>query len=192
MQNIDFYERKNIRVVHPQPYALDPEYYPRMAHNSHREIERIRKKATRAFFLISSLCILSFTIGIIIGIKFSGGAQREIVDTKTFNAMTEIGNKFSNLINEKTVKSPEKENPFPKKSYPFVIKIRSQYDNASSQKIAAFLSRKGHTVILTKFNDKFRIYIGPYKNAGDAEAALKKISTYKKYSLAENTRIIKR
>jgi hypothetical protein len=192
MQNIDFYERKNIRLVSPKSNALDPEYYSRMAHSTHREVERVRKKATRAFFLISSLCIISFTIGIIIGIKFSGGTQHQIVDTKTFNAMTEIGNKFSNLVNEKKVQSSEKENPFPKESYPFVIKIRSEYDNAASQKIAAYLSRRGHTVILTKNNDKFRIYVGPFKTAEDAEAALKKISTYRKYSLAENTRIIKR
>ncbi|OHD68771.1 MAG: hypothetical protein A2W19_10940 [Spirochaetes bacterium RBG_16_49_21] len=192
MQNIDFYERKNIRIVPPQINTIDPEYYPRLAQNTPREAERIRKKATRAFFLISSLCIVSFTIGIIIGIKFSGGAQREIVDKKTFNAMTEIGNKFSNFIKERPTETGARENPFPKKSFPYVVKLRTEYDHAASQKIAAFLSHKGHTVILTKNNDNYSIYIGPYKNAGDAETALKKISAYQKYSLAENMRIIKR
>lgn len=193
MQNIDFYERKNIRIAPPQfNDSYDPEYLPRMAQHTPREIERVRRKASRTFFLITSLCIISFTAGIFIGIKFTAGAQREIVDKKTFNAVADMGNKFSLFSREKHAEPASQEKPFPKDSYPYVIKVSDEYDYSMSQKIAGFLSRRGHTVILSKNNTLYRIYVGPYKTGHDAQEALKKISSYNKYSLAENTRIIKR
>jgi hypothetical protein len=192
MQNIDFYERKNLRAAQPYVDDFDPEYFSRLADNMPREADRKRKKASRTFFLITSLCIISFTAGIVIGIKFAGGSQREIVDKKTFNAVTDIGKKFSNIMTEKSAVSTPRENQFPKKNYPYVLKIRSDYDYATSRKIADYLSRKGHTVILTKYDSSYRIYIGPYTNTADAATALKKISGYQKYSLAENLHIIKR
>jgi hypothetical protein len=193
MQNIDFYERKNIRVMPPQfTDTYDPEYLPRVAQNTPREMERVRKKASRAFFLISALCIISFTAGIVIGIKFTGGTQREIVDKKTFNAVASIGKSIPFLNQEKQPAAGSRADMFPKTAYPFVIRINQEYDNAESQKIAGFLSHRGHTVILAKNNGKFRIYVGPYKTEEVAGESLKKISSYNKYSLAENTRIIKR
>ncbi|OHD65640.1 MAG: hypothetical protein A2176_13430 [Spirochaetes bacterium RBG_13_51_14] len=193
MQNLDFYERKNIRSIPPSVNdSYDPEYFPRIAQNTPREMERVRKKASRIFLFISSLCIISFTAGILIGIKFAGGSQREIVDKKTFNAVSDIGKKFTFLTGEKPVEPIPQENIFPKSTYPYVIKVTHEHDYAASQKIAAFLSHRGHTVILSKNIGGYRIYIGPYKNSADAQEALKKISGYTKYSLAENTRIIKR
>jgi hypothetical protein len=193
MQNIDFYERKNIRVMPPQfTDTYDPEYLPRVAQHTPREMERVRKKASRIFFLISALCIISFTAGIVIGIKFTGGTQREIVDKKTFNAVASIGKNFPFMSQEKQAEPDSRENMFPKGTYPYVIKMNRDYDYAESQKIAGFLSHRGHTVILTKADGRFRIYIGPYKSSEAASEALKKISSYNKYSLAENTRIIKR
>lgn len=192
MQNIDFYERKNIRVAAPQFSDFNPEYLPRVAQNTPREVERVRKKASRTFFLISCLCIISFTAGIVIGIKFAGGAQKEIMDRNTVTAVTDWGKKFSSLLTDNSIASGQKANPFPKNDYPYVIKVNSEYDYEDSKSIAGYLSKKGHTVILTKYNDRFKIYIGPYKNSADAQEALKKISAFQKYSLAENVRVIKR
>ena len=116
MQNIDFYERKNIRVAPPQFLDThDPEFLPRMAQNTPREMERVRKKASRIFFLITSLCIISFTAGIVIGIKFTGGSQRELMDKKTFNAVADIGRSFSLLSREKPAESIPQEKLFPEK-----------------------------------------------------------------------------
>lgn len=193
MQNIDFYERKNMRVAPPQyTDTYDPEYLPRMAQNTPREMERVRKKASRIFFLITSLCIISFTAGIVIGIKFVGGVQRDLVDKKTYNAVADFGKGLPLFNREKPAESIPQENLFPKKNYPYVIRVTSDYDHEMSQKIAGFLSRRGHTVILSKNNTRYRIFVGPYKNSADADEALKKITAYQKYSLAENTRIIKR
>ena len=193
MQNIDFYERKNIRIAPPQfSETYDEEFLPRIAQNTPREMERVRKKASRIFFLVTSLCIMSFTAGIIIGIKFTSGSQREIVDKKTYNAVADIGKSFSLFTREKPAESIPQENLFPKSSYPYVIKVANYYNYETTQKIAGFLSRRGHTVILSKNNANYRIYVGPYKTSAEADDALKKIAAYQKYSLAENTRIIKR
>ena len=193
MQNIDFYERKNIRFAPPQfSDTYDPEYLPRMAQHTPREIERVKRKASRIFFLITSLCIISFTAGILIGIKFTGGAQRAIMDKKTFNAVADMGNTLPLLSKDKRPEPAPKEKLFPKESYPYVIMVSNEYNHSMSQKIAGFLSKRGHTVILSKNNALYRIYIGPYRTGTDAQSALKNISSYNKYSLAENTRIIKR
>jgi hypothetical protein len=193
MQNIDFYERKNIKFTPPQfNDSYDPEYLPRMAQHTPREMERVKRKASRIFFLITSLCIISFTAGILIGIKFTGGSQRDIIDKKTFNAVADMGNRLPLFSKEKPAEPAPKEKPFPKESYPYVIRVSNEYNYSTSQRIAGFLSRHGHTVILSKNNALYRIYIGPYKSGGEAQDALRKISSYNKYSLAENTRIIKR
>ncbi|MBN1495274.1 MAG: SPOR domain-containing protein [Spirochaetes bacterium] len=193
MQNIDFYDRKNIRTVQPHyNNDFDPEYFHRVAQNTPREVERIRKKASRTFFFVTALCIISFTAGIMTGIKFTGGAEREIVDKKTYNAMADIGRNFSLFAEEASAGKSPKDSLFPKKNYPYVIRMNNEYDQEQSRKIAAFLSRRGHTVILSKNKSLYRIYVGPYRTGDDARDALKKISGYNKYSLAENTRIIKR
>ncbi|MBN2077654.1 MAG: SPOR domain-containing protein [Spirochaetes bacterium] len=179
-------------MIQPQFSDFDPEYYPRVTQTTPREIERVRKRASRIFFTITALCIISFTIGIVVGIKFSGGARQEIVDAKTFNAMADIGKKIPFITgNEKKV-APHRENAFPRESYPYVLSVKGDYDDDTSQKMAAYISGQGHTVILSKHNDRFRIFIGPYQKHADALEALKKISIHTKYSLAENTRIIKR
>lgn len=193
MQNIDFYERKNIRIAPPQfTESYDSEFLPRMAQNTPREMERVRKKASRIFFLVTALCILSFTAGIMLGIKFSGGKERDIVDKKTFTAVADIGKSLPLFAKEKAAEPVSQEKLFPKSDYPFVIRVLNEYNYETTQKMAGFLSRRGHTVILSKNNTNYRIFIGPYKTSAEADGALKKIAAYQKYSLAENTRIIKR
>ena len=207
MQNIDFYEGKNLRNNPAQFERIDPEFYPRMAeYNSRandfapRENEKHRKKANRMMFVIIALCIISFTAGLVIGIKFAGGSDRKIVDDKTIQAVSGLSNKVTGLINKdsngtKTADESikQKENVFPKEDYPFIIKVGSEYDKAESQKIAGFLSSKGHTVILSKTaKDSFKIYIGPFKNQLDAKSSLNKFSGYNEYSIASNSRIVKR
>jgi hypothetical protein len=210
MQNIDFYEGKNLRNNPSQFERIDPEFYPRMTeYNSRsndfgpREEEKHRKKANRMMFVIISLCIISFTAGLVIGIKFAGGSERKIVDDKTIQAVSGLSNKVTGLMNNKDVNSAktaddshnikQKENVFPKEDYPFIIKVGSDYDKAESQKIAGFLSSKGHTVILSKTSkDTFKIYIGPFKNQLDAKSSLNKFSGYNEFSIASNSRIVKR
>ena len=191
MQNIDFYERQTTRSALPDMRTFDPEFFSRLAQATPRELERARKKASRLFFIILSLCIMSFTAGIIIGVKFSGG-KREIVDPKTYHAMADMGKQLSDLVSDRGAERKKGEMVFPRDTYPYAIRIDKKYDKNSAHRIAGFLSQRGHTVILTNDNNVYRVYIGPYRSAADAEKAMKKISAYNKYSLAENCRLIKR
>lgn len=103
MQNMDFYSRNSARS---HPYHLDttdPEYFARMSDMKHRENERIRKKATGLMSFVIALCIISFTAGLVIGIKFAGGPQKEIVDESTRKAMSSTIRKVSGLLNESAV-----------------------------------------------------------------------------------------
>ena len=192
MQNIDFYDKRSTRAVPPQFTDFDPEYYPRVTQTTPREIERVRRRASRIFFTITALCIISFTAGIVVGVKFSGGGRQEIVDAKTFNAVADVGKKLPFVSGHMKKEESSRENSFPRETYPYVLSVAGDYDDATSQQMAEFISRQGHTVILSKHNDRFRIFIGPYRRHADAVDSQKKISTLTKYSLAENTRIIKR
>ncbi len=192
MQNIDFYNGKNIRENPHQINRNDPEYFSRMSKFHYKEEARKKKHASRVIFVIAALCIISFTTGIVIGIKFAGGSNRKIVDEKTFKAVSGIRSKVTNIFNRNKNVEKFKSASFPKEEYPFVIKIGNGFSSNKSQKIADFLSNKGHTVILSRDRDQFQIFTGPYKNQKEAEIILKKFSVYSKNLLASNIKILKR
>ncbi len=200
MQNMDYYSRSGVRN---HPYHLDttdPEYFARMNEMNHRENERIRKKATGLMSFVIALCIISFTAGLVIGIKFAGGPQKEIVDESTRQAMSSTIKKVSGLLNEnaaaevrdidKTGKNAS--DVFPRSEYPFVIPIGKDLSREKSQEIAGFLSSNGHTVILSRSGDGFRLFTGPFKTMGDAENSLKKIAGYSNKAWFQNAQIVKR
>ncbi len=197
MQNMDFHNRTMIKNYPPQYDTQDPEYFSRMTDIHHREEERNRHKASRIMSLIVALCIISFTSGLVIGIKFASGSKNEIVDEHTRQAVTTIGKKVSSLINENaSAETPpdtaKTRNLFPREEYPFVIRIGGEFDKARSQEIAHFLSGNGYTVILSRNMDHYRIYTGPYKGQKDAEISLKKLAGQSNKALSESTRIMKR
>lgn len=191
MQNIDFYDGSNTRTLPTQYNIHDPEYFSVLSSHHSKEFEKNKKNASRLIFFIASLCIISFTTGIIIGIKFAGGANKEIVDERTFNAFTGIGNRVSSLIKENTASDTSKTTRFPKNLYPYAIKIGNSFNNTESKKIASLLTRSGHTVILSKIDSGYKIYTGPYKSIDFARESVEKISTINSY-LLENVKIIKR
>jgi len=189
MQDIDFYNGRNNHQFPPHVDGTDPEYFTRMTKNVAHEQDRNRKKASRLLFVIIALCIISFTTGLVLGIKFAGDSRRELIDNKTYTAMTDISKRVSDIIQ----KQPESnsENIYPKKIYPYVIKIGDEYAQHKTREISQYLSRKGHTIILSKNNENFRIYVGPYKSDSDAENALQAISSYN-YNLLDKAKVIQR
>ena len=189
MQNLDFYTGRSIRPNTAQIDCVDPEYFT--SHSKHMgfDEDRNRKKASRMLFLISALCIMSFTAGLIIGIKFAGNSQREIIDKQTFNAVSDIGAKVTNIIQRRSADTPT--NLYPKQVYPYVIKLGNEYSQNQSKEIATALSQKGHTIILSRNRDKYRVYVGPYRNADEAENALQRIAAYKN-NFSNNAKVIQR
>lgn len=203
MQNMDFYTRKPGRSYPPQFDAQDPEYFSRLTNVYHQETERGRNRANRIMSLIIALCIISFTVGIVIGIKFASGSKNPLVDENTKQAMNGLGKKVSSILKDDAVaqvkenkdEKQEKENGkklFPKNEYPFVIRIGSEFSKDKSYDIAGFLSARGHTVILSKNSRQYRIFVGPFKTQQEAEISLKKITAYSNKAWSGNACILKR
>lgn len=190
MQNIDFYQGKTARMI-PQNFERpDPELYSRMAAGFSREDDKKRRKATRMISLIAALCIISFTAGLAIGIKFAGGSQKEIVDEETFRAVSNIGKKVGGFVSGQNGETGKK--LFPRSEYPFVIMIGTDYTRHESRNIAGILSGKGHTVIISRHENKYRLYTGPYKTVDEAQASLKGITAYNDKALPQKISIVKR
>ena len=182
MQNLDFYSGKVVRDFPPQFSREDPEYFARLARNNSKEEHKSMRKASRILSLIIALCIVSFTTGLVVGIKFASGSNKQIVDQQTREAVTGLSQRVSNLIKENpgsTSSSAETEKKlFSKDEFPYIIKIGNQFSRSESQQIAGIISGQGHTVILSKDDGAYKIFVGPYRNQDNALESLKKIRTY--------------
>jgi hypothetical protein len=182
MQNLDFYSGKIVRDFPPQFNREDPEYFAKLARINSKEEHKTMTKASRMLSLIIALCIISFTAGLIIGIKFASGSNKQIVDQQTKEAVTDIGQRVTSLIKE----SPGgKLNPvegekklFAREDFPYIIRVGKQFSKSESQQIAGIISSQGHTVILSKDNGSYKIFVGPYRNQEEAQESLRKIKTY--------------
>ncbi len=196
MQNIDFYSGNNPHNQNTPDFTPnDPEYFSRMASiNKHSEIKRY-KKTHRLISLIIGLCIISFTIGLIIGIKFVND-KKEIMDQYTKKKMNTLGSQVSQFIKEKI---PGEETNiqntntiYPKLQFPYVIRLGKNYNLNKSKEIADFLNPRGHTIIITQHNNKYRLFTGPYKSRESAELYLKKLQVYKINNWYNNALVLKR
>jgi hypothetical protein len=191
MQNIDFYEGNPSRPQSPQFDRQDMEYFSRMSSTYVKDEEHVRNKASRLMFIIGALCIISFTTGMVVGLKFAGGANKEIVDDRTYNAVKGIGEKMTGLLGDKKVHAAGAVS-YPKSEYPYVIRIEEKIPEMQARDSASFLSSQGHTVILTRNMDRIDMYTGPYKNITDAKKSLKIIEEYPAYANTQNLKILKR
>jgi len=189
---MDFYDGRHLRDLPPQFDKFDTEFFSRTAGSADRENEKSRKKATKIITIVAALIMISFTAGLVIGIKFAGGAERKIMDDHTLNAMNNIGDKMSAIVKDVTGNSKPANQIYPKVEFPFVIQLGKEYSEADLKPVAQFLSSKGHTVIVSKNNLNFKIFTGPYKTESDARKSLSEISLYKQYAIATNAQIIKR
>jgi len=193
---MDFYSGKTIREMPSGFNREDPEYFASMAKGHSKDDERSMKRATRMLFLIVALCIISFTTGLVIGIKFAAGSNKEIVDEHTKKAVDDIGRKVADIIKDGSTTdlnaAPVKKDLFPREQFPYAIKINGEYNQPKSQDIAGFLSGKGQTVILSKYNEKYKIFLGPFRNLDDAAGNLKKVKSFSGDEYITKSVIIKR
>jgi len=192
MQNMDFYEGRHLRDIPSQYDRVDPEFFTRGSMLNGREQDLHRKKATGMFTIITALIIVSFTAGLVFGIKFAGGSDRKIVDDRTMNAVSNISARMSEAIKDAASSGKTASEVYPKAEYPFVIQLSKKYGENEIKDVAQFLSGKGHTVIVSHNNGTYRIFTGPYKTELDAKKSLTEISLYKQYAISTNAQIIKR
>ncbi len=194
MQNMDFYAGKETRVMN-HPMALqDADNVARLDAMYRKEADRNKKKASRMMSLIVGLCIISFTAGLVVGIKFAAGSQAQIIDDDTRRAVSQIGNRVTGLIpqTEQAAKAVAPKTVFPKNEYPFVIRLNRNYSQKASQEIAQFLSQRGHTVILSKIHNRYKVHVGPFRAQNEAESSIKQISEYDKSDWFDKIQIVKR
>jgi hypothetical protein len=182
MQNFDFYSGKIVRDFPPQFNREDPEYFAKLANIGSKEDHKTMTKASRMLSLIIALCIISFTAGLVIGIKFASGSNKQIVDQQTKEAVTDIGQRVTSLIKEtpgsKSNASESDKKLFAKEDFPYIIRVGKQFSKSESQQLAGIISGYGHTVILSKDNGSYKIFVGPYRNQEEALESLNKIKTY--------------
>lgn len=177
----------------PQFEKFDTEFFSKTSKVQEIEQERTRKKAVRLLTLITGLIIISFTIGLVMGIKFAGGAERKIVDENTYNAVSNISTRLTDMVKDASSSiSKPADKVYPKTEFPFVIMVGKDFDATSFKPVAQYLSSKGHTVIVSQNENSFRLYTGPYKTEADARKALSEISLYKDDPFPANAQIIKR
>ncbi len=193
MQNIDFYSGNNMRQAGNQFNTADPEYFNNVAEFHNRHEEKYRKKANRMLSFIIALCIISFTTGLAVGIKFTSGSEREMVDPGTRKAMSDISKKVTGMVKkagaEHTVSTAQM---FPRNTYPYIIKIGSEFQKQDAEKIATRLSTDGYRIILSQKDSGYRMYAGPFKSVSDAKKSLKKILQYSENGLFSNATVLKR
>lgn len=238
---MDFYTgQPGIQPSHPQYVTKDPEYFARLAVNHNKEKEKNQHKAARSLSIVLGLCILSFTSGLIVGIRFTGNRDSEIVDENTRQAVNNLGSaletKVSTIMQNQTegadktvsqnsslsdadaaaltqspstaetataaadsagaISEQQPKEPvtrtFPKEEYPWVIKVGDLFSAEQAKSVADYLSSRGHTVILTRAETLYRVYLGPYKTKGSAESNLGRINNYTDNTYFNTISVVKR
>lgn len=199
MQDMDLYTGKQNNYFVPQFETADPDYFMRTAESQQRDEVKIHKKATRLIAFVSALCIISFTAGLVTGIKFVGGANKPLLDPHTKQAVSSIGQKVTGSqpveaaeAQEADTQATAAKQAYPKAEYPFVIRIGNEYPKEKATELANVLSAKGHTMIISKRDQKYLLYAGPFKTKESAELSLQKIKGYNDSRWQNNAVILKR
>ncbi len=181
MQNFDFYsQNKNPYTdYNPQDYR---EYTIPQNYAGHKSFSQ--KKAHRMLTIIIALIIMSFTAGLVVGIKFAGGQSKPIIDPQTKVALNNAAQKAKTLV--------EPKQQFAKSEYPYAIKIGNTYSRDEATALAGTLSKTGQRIIVAKNKDQYTVYAGPYASLQDAKKSLKIIMSQSKNGNFNNAIILKR
>lgn len=193
MQNIDFYSGKESKIINNTAMLREADNVARLDALYRKEANRHKKRVSRILSFIVALCIISFTSGLILGIKFAGGERISLVDNKTAHMIEGMKNKVTEMItpNEQQNRIMPKE-IFPKEEFPYVIRLGRSFNFKESKEISQYLSKNGHTVIVSQKDNNYRLYVGPYRKQRDADGALKLLHGYNKRSWFDKAEIIKR
>ncbi len=193
MQNIDVYSGKEARVLNNSAILQDADNVARLEAMYRKEAYKNNKRASRMLSLIIALCIISFTIGLVMGLKFASGSQTAIVDNQTAGVLSHMRSRVTAIMKqgERGERSDAKA-VFPKNEYPFVIRIGRDFNIKESKEVSQFLSNNGHTIVISQKNQRHKLFVGPYKSLTDAEGGMKILRNYRKKSWFEKAEIVKR
>jgi SPOR domain len=200
MQDLDLYTGKPGPLYGnsaPRFETPDPEYFMRMSEHIQHDERKGRKHATRVISFVVGLCIVAFTAGLVTGIKFAGGKDKQLIDPHTKQMISEIGKSpVKSSDQSQSAEQPTQTvntvaSAYPKAEFPFVIRLGSEFSKEKADEAASLLSAKGHTVILSKNGQQYRLYSGPFRTKESSEISLQKIRSYND-SRFHQTLIIKR
>ena len=199
MQDMDLYTGKQNSYFVPQFDTADPDYFSRVNDTVHHDEVHSHKKATRLIAFVGALCIVSFTAGLVIGIKFAGGSDKALVDPHTKQAVSTLGQKVAGLPLEVAENTEAADagisagkQVYAKAEYPWVIRIGNEYSKERAVELANVLSVKGHNMVVSKYEQNYRIYAGPFRTRESAELSLQKIKGYHDNRWQNNAVILKR
>ena len=197
MQDMDLYTGKQNSYFVPQFDTADPDYFARAGEMREHDAAKSHNKATRLIAFVAALCIISFTTGLVTGIKFAGGKDKSLLDPRTQQAVTSIGQRVTGGQAVQTAESADpsaasaKQN-YPKADYPWVIRIGNEFSKEKASELANALSLKGHSMVISKYEQNYRLYAGPFRTKESAEMSLQKIKGYNDSRWQNNTVILKR
>ncbi|MCX8123689.1 MAG: SPOR domain-containing protein [Spirochaetes bacterium] len=184
MQNFDFYSNNK------NPYldynAQDFGDYTLPQNYTAHTRSFSQKKAHRMLTIIIALIIMSFTAGLVVGIKFAGGQSKAIIDPHTKVALHNAAQKAKTLV------QPQQKPQFSKSEYPYAIKIGNYFTKDEATALAEKLSKTGQRIIVSKNKDQYTVYAGPYTSLQDAKKSLKLITAQFKNGNFSNVIILKR
>lgn len=184
MQNFDFHS--NNKNSYTDYNAQDYREYTIPQNYATHSRSFSQKKAHRMLTIIIALIIMSFTAGLIVGIKFTGGKSKPIIDPQTKVALNNAAQKAKILI------EPKQQPQFPKSEYPYAIKIGNSFTRNDATTLAGILSKTGQRIIVAKSKDQYTVYAGPYTSLQDAKKSLKIIMEQSKNGNFSNAIILKR
>jgi len=212
MQDFDLYTGKQQNQAFPPRFdTVDPDYFTRMNDFMHREETRTHKKGSRILAFVAGLCIVAFTAGLVIGIKFAGGKDKELVDPHTRQAVSALSQRVAAIgdsvqgesaaqTSTTTQTAAEQQSSsaassvkdaYPKSEYPFVIRVGGEFAKEKANEVINLLSSKGNNVIVAKSDNGFKVYAGPFRTMESAEISLQKIRGYNE-NRWQNSVILKR
>jgi cell division septation protein DedD len=197
MQDMDLYTGKQNNYFVPQMETADPDYFNRVSEVKANDEVKSHKKATRLIAFVSAMCIVSFTAGLVTGIKFAGGADKPLVDPHTRQTVSSLSQRVTGAqpaeaaeVTDAAAQTSSKN--YPRADYPWVIRIGNEYSREKAIELANVLSAKGHMMVLSKHEQNYRLYAGPFKTKESAELSLQKIKGYNDSRWQNNAVILKR
>jgi len=201
MQNIDLYSgsSKNAHKM-PQFTIYESDFFNRVREKPSAEQERFSKKASRIIFVIAALCIVTFTTGLVVGLKFAGGKNTPIVDETTSElisrGVSSVSTSVSNIMN----RDSERNRSYPASEFPFMLRVGTAYTEEKARELANYIYTKGYVakgsvVFLPKDKENSKlhnIYVGPYKSESEVRQSKQKFDTDNTFTASNNVYIIKR
>jgi len=196
MQNIDLYSGNNNTYKMPPPVTHGADFFSKMREKTPVEQDRLSKKTSRIIFVIAALCIVTFTTGLVVGLKFAGGKNTPIVDETTSELISKGVSSVSNMIN----KDSGKTGSYPASEFPFLLRIGTSYTKDKATELANYIYVKGYVakgsvVFLPKDKENsslYNVYVGPYKSESEAKQSKQKFGADNKFTASNNINIIKR